>query len=89
MTDQSEFSYLFYGTDPSSPNELHQAIEEGFKTKEEYDRMGCPSFPGLVNSVSSADSARIDSFFSQEDGFAHIRSAAKNSDKIAFKLDEL
>jgi len=34
-------------------------------------------YPALVNSVASAEIARIQSFFTTNDGLAHIRSTKK------------
>ncbi len=70
--------YLFYGLDPHLPNEMYRAMEEGFRTPQEYQQeIGLPISVSLVNSVASAEIARINSFFQGEDGNAHIRTAAK------------
>lgn len=69
--------YLFYGLDPHLPTEIHRAMEEGFRTQVEYQETGLPLCVSLVNSVASAEIARINSFFQAEDGYAHIRTAAK------------
>lgn len=55
--------YLFYGVDPTQPAEIHRAMEEGFRSQAEYDSAGLPSCVSLVNSVASAEIARINSFF--------------------------
>lgn len=69
--------YLFYGTDPAQPSELHRAMEEGFRSQHEYKDSPLPNCIPLVNSLASADLARINSFFQAEDGYAQMRSAAK------------
>jgi hypothetical protein len=40
----------------------------------------------LVNSVASAEIARINSFFQAEDGYAHIRTAAKAQKQTEFRM---
>jgi hypothetical protein len=42
----------------------------------------------LVNSVASAEIARINSFFQAEDGFAHIRTAAKAQKQSEIKFNQ-
>jgi hypothetical protein len=59
-------------------------MEEGFRGKEEYSSLGMAHYAALVNSIASADTSRISNFFSNEDGFAHIRSAKKNSGRPTF-----
>jgi hypothetical protein len=81
--------YLFYGVDPNLPNEIHRAMEEGFRTPQEYQEIGggmLPSCVSLVNSVASAEIARINSFFQAEDGYAHIRTAAKAQKQTEFRM---
>ena len=56
---KKNLEYLFYGTDPKCPKEIHRAMEEGFRTGSEYSNMGLPPGVSLVNSVASADTARI------------------------------
>ena len=73
--------YLFFGIDPEYPNEMFRVMEDGFRTPEEYEQIEMPPYPGLVNSVASADTARIKAFFEDEKGSAHIRSAAKQKSK--------
>lgn len=55
--------YLFYGLDPHLNGEMHRAMEEGFRTVQEYQETGLPHCVSLVNSVASAEIARINSFF--------------------------
>jgi hypothetical protein len=69
--------YLFYGVNPSAPNEIFKAMEEGFRSPNEYAETGMPHYVSLVNSVASAETSRINSFLKAEDGNAHIRAAAK------------
>ena len=69
--------YLFYGIDPAQTTELHRAMEEGFRSQAEYEETPLPNCIPLVNSVASAELARINSFFHGKDGYAHMRSAAK------------
>jgi len=69
---------LFYGVDPCLATEIHRSMEEGFRSQGEYDDTELPNCIPLVNSVASAEIARINSYFQAEDGFAHMRSAAKN-----------
>ena len=66
LSDQSykkSLEYLFYGVDPELENEIPRAMEEGFRTEAEYKSLGMAHFIGLVNSVVSADTARINHFF--------------------------
>jgi hypothetical protein len=51
--------YLFYGIDPKDPFELFRGMEEGFQTMQEYNGTDLPNCIPLVNSVASADIARI------------------------------
>jgi len=69
--------YLFYGVNPSAPNEIFKAMEEGFRSPAEYSNDNLPHYVSLVNSVASAETSRINYFLKAEDGYAHIRSAAK------------
>jgi hypothetical protein len=69
--------YLFYGFNPSAPKEIHRAVEEGFRSPSDYQNAGMPSCVGLVNSVASAETAKIKYFLKAEDGTAQMRSAAK------------
>lgn len=50
---------------------MFRVIEEGFRLPAEYKRMGLPPHIALVNSILSADSARLQSY-----------SSAKNNDKL-------
>jgi hypothetical protein len=52
-------------------------MEEGFRSPNEYAETGMPHYVSLVNSVASAETARINSFLKAEDGVANIRAAAK------------
>ena len=69
--------YLFYGVDPALQTEIHRSMEEGFRSQGEYNETALPNCIPLVNSVASAEIARINSYFQAEDGYAHMRSAAK------------
>ena len=62
MTDTSYkryLEYLFYGTNPQYPREMHKTMEEGFRTNQEYVDAGLPACVSLVNSVASAEIPRI------------------------------
>ena len=50
-------------------------MEEGFRSIQEYTEAGLPGCISLVNSVASAEIARINAFFKNDDGFSHIRAA--------------
>ena len=50
-------------------------MEEGFRSVQEYTEAGLPGCISLVNSVASAEIARINAFFQADDGFSHIRAA--------------
>jgi len=52
-------------------------MEEGFRSIAEYNEAGLPGCISLVNSVASAEMARINQFLNGEDGLSHIRTAAK------------
>ena len=62
--------YLFYGVDPAQSSEIHRAMEEGFRSQSEYNDTPLPNCIPLVNSVASAELARINSYFKAEDGYA-------------------
>ena len=51
--------YLFYGQDPMAPQEIQRALEEGFRSQQENTDVGLPACTPLVNSVASAEVARI------------------------------
>jgi hypothetical protein len=42
---------------------MHRAMEEGFRSINEYQELCFPHCISLVNSVASAEIARINSFF--------------------------
>lgn len=69
--------YLFYGVNPSAPKEIYRAMEEGFRSIQEYQEANMPLCVALVNGVASAETARINAFLRAEDGSAQIRSATK------------
>ena len=56
---KKKLEYLFYGIDPKINGEVFRVMEEGFKQVNDYPRDGMPPCIPLVNSVQSADSARI------------------------------
>jgi len=60
-------------------------MEEGFRSIQEYQEAGLPHCISLVNSVASAEIARINSFVHADDGYAQIRSAAKAQKKTDFR----
>lgn len=51
--------YLFYGVNPQAPQEIHKAMENGFRSYQEYEEAGLPGCISLVNSVASAETPRI------------------------------
>ena len=56
---------------------MYRAIEEGFRSPSEYERMGMGSHIALVNSIYSADSQRITTYLkSEEKGGKDDRSAS-------------
>jgi len=66
--------------DPALPTEIHRAMEEGFRSQSEYFETQLPNCVPLVNSVASAEIARIHSYFQDQEGYSHIRnSKGKNS----------
>lgn len=71
--------YLFYGINPSAPKEIFRAMEEGFRSIEEYKEASLPHCVALVNGVASAEIARINSFLRGDEAHAQMRSAAKAS----------
>ena len=77
--------YLFYGVNPLAPKEIHRAMEEGFRSYSEYQEAGLPGCISLVNSVASAEIARIDAWTKTEEGFSRIRAAAKASKSSEFR----
>jgi len=73
LTDTSykrSLEYLFYGTNPQAPVEIHRAMEEGFRTASDYESDGLPGCVSLVNSVASAETSRINWYLKHEDGNA-------------------
>lgn len=62
---------MFYGIDPKIPNEMYRAIEEGFRSPSEYERMGMGPHVALVNSIFSADSQRITACLKAESYMTH------------------
>jgi hypothetical protein len=85
---KKSLEYLFLGIDPVQPSEFIRTIEEGFRAPEEYKLMGMSHYPGLVNSVASADLSRISHFFKTEEGLAEIRSS-KKVNKLANMLEDV
>ena len=71
--------YLFYGMDPMAPTEMFRAMEEGFRTPNEYASFNLAQCVPLVNSLSVADLPRIRHFFCNETAFAQLRSSTKSS----------
>ena len=60
-------------------------MEEGFRSFSEYSEAGLPGCISLVNSVASAEIARINAFFKNEEGFSHIRAAQKASKNSEYR----
>ena len=77
--------YLFYGVNPQAPKEIHRAMEEGFRSFNEYTDAGLPGCISLVNSVASAEIARIQAWTETEEGFSRIRAAAKAAKSAEFR----
>ena len=44
---------------PQAPQEIHKAMENGFRSYQEYEEAGLPGCVSLVNSVASAETPRI------------------------------
>ena len=86
---KKSLEYLFYGVDPKLPNEIFRAMEEGFRGASDYQGLGMQHCVALVNSISSAETPRINQFLHAEDGYAHIRSAAKRSKEFRMMSDEM
>ena len=80
--------YLFYGSNPMAPTEIHRAMEEGFRSSSEYEEAGLPGCVSLVNSVASAETARINQFFKNEDGYAQMRTAAKREKQADLRANQ-
>lgn len=80
--------YLFYGADTKAPKEIYKAMEEGFRTPNEYSHLGMSHYVALVNSIASAETPRINSFLHGEDGSAQIRSAAKASKQTQYRMND-
>lgn len=59
---KKSIEYLFYGVNPALPNEIYRAMEEGFRNGNEYQNMGLDAHVSLVNSIYSAESARINAY---------------------------
>ena len=77
---KKNFEYLFYGIDPSCPEEFNRIVESGYCSPEECEEKAvCPYMP-LVNSVYAADKARIESF---------MKSKKENEKKTALLKEEL
>jgi len=45
------------------PTEIHRSMEQGFRSQQEYEGTPLPNCIPLVNSVASAEIARINSYF--------------------------
>lgn len=85
--NKKAIEYLFYGVEPKLPNEMFRVIEEGFRLPSEYKRMGLPPHIILVNSILSADSARLQSYWSSKH---HSVSNNKNDDRLlSWKYDAI
>jgi len=54
--------YLFYGDDPRLPGETLRVAEEGFRSAQEYERMGMDAAVCLSNSLSLSDLPRVQDF---------------------------
>ena len=56
---KKNLEYLFFGVDPSFPNEIFHVLEEGFRPSSEAEGMGMCPYPTLVNSILAADLPRL------------------------------
>ena len=72
---------------PSAPNEIFKAMEEGFRSSSEYLEAGLPGCVSLVNGVASAEIPRINAFLNTDDGSAQIRSAALAQKNTEFRAN--
>ena len=54
---KKSLEYLFYGVDPNFPEEIHNVVEEGFRSWAENKEIGLSGYTPLVNSILGADSA--------------------------------
>jgi len=77
--------YLFYGVNPKIPNEIFRAMEEGFRSPDEYSSLGIKPNIALVNSVVSAESPRITSFLKGEDNNMYSKDQNNKSDHSSRK----
>lgn len=69
--------YLFYGVDLALPTEIHRAMEEGFRSQSEYAETNLPNCIPLVNSVASAEIARINAFFQDQEGYPNLKNKSQ------------
>lgn len=86
---KKSIEYLFYGAGPVLPNEIYRAIEEGFRTPEEYSQIGMKPYITLVNSIASAESPRINAFLNRnkDDASSFMHNTSLTS--IKKKLEHL
>jgi hypothetical protein len=63
-------------------------MEEGFRSIQEYTEAGLPGCIALVNSVASAEIARINQYLKGEEGTSHARMAAKASKQGELRADQ-
>ncbi len=80
--------YLFYGVDPVDPQEIFRAMEQGFRSPDQYKMTPLPNFVSLVNSVAASDLARINNFIKAEDGAAFVRRANKLQREMSIGLGD-
>ena len=59
---KKSLEYLFYGVDPTAPQEIYHIIEEGFRQAPENKSNGAGGYSALVNSILGADLARLNYF---------------------------
>lgn len=73
------------------PNEVYRAMEEGFRSSAEYTCMGMPPHISLVNSVISAESARINAYLKGEDNsvYSKDKNYKQSSSAIVNKIEHL
>jgi hypothetical protein len=65
---KKNFEYLFCGADPDMPEEFYSILEKGCRPVRETAESNSSPFPGLYNSVLTADLYRINTFLNSQKG---------------------
>lgn len=63
-------------------------MEEGFRSASDYENDNLPACVSLVNSVASAEVARINHYLRNEEGYSAVRAAAKNARQAELRADK-